>query len=554
MNIRVIVLIMVILSAQASASTYLTLKWSKNLGTKSLEIMPVMGDVDKDGTQEIVTVAGDNLFVINGKTGSIECQIGGAYTKAAELADLNKDGTPEILYGMEGQSIRAVDGKCKVLWTTKTTGNGMSMFPIIAADIDGNGTPTIYFATEDTSPWPYSGTMDDYKGAITMLDAKGKKLGSTWIEHPCWGGMSIADANFDGDFELYIGDRRDGYGGFPAKGLQAFDAHTLKPLWSHPEWQHSSPIPVLANVVGTSDLEVIGTPITTMGPVVLNAMTGAKIYDYTKMRLPTHGTPTVYDIDGDGHMEIIMASSYPETAPPEFVVQDLVTGKIKFRPVLESQVAWPPMVGDVNNDGNMEILVGLGTQGYTETYPLLIYDRNYKLIDTVMPGTRAGQIMPVRMYDTDSDGLFEVVVPTAGGGIYVYDTKTKVQSPAPRTWLQRYSEYRQGAPVYVAPPGPEFPTIRNAAPVNNSQNMNLHPTLSIWTADFQKDPISITFELNDGSGWKTIQTYSGKAAGTYTASTVGKVEGSGQVYQWRITTNDNKGHSRQKTFKFTTRK
>jgi hypothetical protein len=530
----------------------LALKWSKNLGSKSVEIMPVMGDVDNDGTQEIVTCAGSALYLIDGKNGNTQLLANDCYEKAVELADLNNDGTPEILYGVAGPRIKALNGDGSIRWSTLVTGDGMSMFPIAAVDIDGDGYPTIYFATEDTMPWPYSGNPADYDGAVTMLDHTGKILGSTWLEHPCWGGIAVGDANYDGEFEIYVSDRRYGYGNVPGQGVQAFDAHTLKPLWSHPEWQHSSPVPILADVVGNRDLELIATPITFKGPTVVNATSGATIFDYTNRSLPTHGVATVYDIDQDGHMEIIMGSSYPETVPPEFAVFDLITGETEFRPVLENQVAWPPKVGDVNNDGKMEILVGVGPQGTTAAYPLLIYDQHYNLIDRVDLG-RAGQIMPVRMYDTDSDGLFEAVVPAAGGGVFVYDVKTVVPNPAPRTWEQMYSSYRQGAPIYIPLPGPDFPTIRNATPADGSMGADLHPTLSIWAADFQKDPFSITFELNDGSGWTTIQTYTNRNAGFYTASTVGRAEQPDRDYLWRVTTNDGKGHTHQKTFKFTTR-
>ena len=65
------------------------------------QIQPVMGDIDNDGDQEIVLSNGDNkIMAINGKTGAIEWSVEGDQW-AVELADLNRDGTPEILFGME---------------------------------------------------------------------------------------------------------------------------------------------------------------------------------------------------------------------------------------------------------------------------------------------------------------------------------------------------------------------------------------------------------------------------------------------------------------------
>ena len=170
------------------------------------------------------------------------------------------------------------------------------MFPITTADIDGDGYPEIYFLTEDTIPDPYSGNIDDYDGALYMLDHNGNVLRQTWVWHPCWGGAAIGDYNDDGVFEIYVNDRRNGYHGMTeSKGIQAYNAHTLEFLWGRPDLQHSSPHPVLADVLGNSNLEVVATEITLDGPLVLDPATGETFpgYDYGDRGLPTHGTPTV---------------------------------------------------------------------------------------------------------------------------------------------------------------------------------------------------------------------------------------------------------------------
>ena len=64
----------------------------------------------------------------------------------------------------------------------------------------------------------------------------------------------------------------------------------------------------------------------------------------------------------------------------------------------------------------------------------------------------AGQLTPARVYDTDGDGYNEVVVAGYNGKLMVYDTEAPTPDPAPRTWVQMYSEYRLGAAEYVSPP------------------------------------------------------------------------------------------------------
>jgi hypothetical protein len=560
----------------------LTLKWNVSFANEGdAQIMPVMGDINNDGTQDIIINAGADIIAYNGKTGEEEWRQGDSATSAPELADLNNDGIPEVLYAVAsgGPRLRAVNGDGTIRWTTpKLNGDGQSMFPIASYDIDGSGYPTIYFASEDSVPDPYDGNIADYNGALTMINASGTPLKSTWLHHPCWGGIAIGDTNSDGVFEVFVSDRRAGYHGFPAKGIQAFNAHNLELIWNRSDIMHSSPMPVLADVNGDGIEEVIATKITNQGPMILNAQTGATIADYSALKLPTHGTPTVYDIDHDGNLEAIYATAYPDSAAPEFAVFDLVTGQTEFRPVLNYQVSWPPEVGNVIGDNNMEILASTGSQGFRYgSYPLLIYDDEYNLIDKVTIRD-AGQLMPARVFDVDNDGLNEVVIAGMKGTLNVYDTAAATSSPAPRTWKQRYSESRLGAAEYVAQPGPQAPVITGANPSNLSINLTLNPFLSIKVKDYQNDTFSVKFEIsaddsvintsinnisNNTSNstsnstinatWQTVKTFSNNVSGTFIADASNYFDSQVLNYRWRVTVQDNEGNKNSQIFYFDTK-
>jgi len=430
------------------------------------QIQPAMGDIDGDGVQEIVVaVEPSKIMAINGKTGAIEWSVPGTYG-AVELADLNKDGIPEIIFGMDRRGstaprVRALRGDGSILWTSRQLhGDFIPGFPLAIADIDGDGYPEIYFATEDTDPDPYSGNIEDYEGAVFKLDHNGNVLAESWVWHPCWGGMAIGDYNNDGKFEVYVSDRRAGYHGMTeSKGIQALDAQTLEFLWGRPDIQHSSPHPVLADVLGDSNLEVVATEITLKGPHVLDPATGYDILNYSDRGLPTHGTPTVYDIDQDGHLEYIVSSSYPSNAPKKFVVFDLTSGAVDFESYFDYRLAWSPSVGDVTGDGFMEILAATGDQidqvgdTHNGSYPLVVYDRNFSTIDWIDMPDGTGQLTPARVFDTDGDGYNEVVVAGYYGKLMVYDTNAPTPNPAPNSWVQFYSGYRRNAAEYVPPPG-----------------------------------------------------------------------------------------------------
>jgi hypothetical protein len=538
----------------AFADGVLNPKWSITIGNpRNYQVLPVMEDIDGDGVTEIVMAVGSNVIAVDGRTGRVEWNRTGSAATAIELVDLNNDGRPEVLYGTSSNRLRALRGDGTTLWTSQTLpGSIQALFPIVAHDIDGDGYPEIYFASGDVTPTPYSGNDSDYNGAISMLDHNGRLLRTTYTHHPCWGGLSLADYNNDGEFELYVGDRRNGYLGFPAMGAQAYNAHTLERYWARPDLQHSSPMIVLADVLGDDDLEVIGQPITMRGPIIMDPATGANIIDYSDRRLPTHATPSVYDIDGDGNMEILFGTSYPTSAPRNIVVFDLITGQIDFERNFSMHTTWPPRLGDVTGDGKLEIIATMGEQGsLTGNFPIYVFNSEYELIDTIYP-QGAGQLMPALIGDSDGDGLNEVIVAGINGRLLAYDTNGRTPSPAPRTGVQFYSEYRQGASIYVPPPGSDpvsqEPVLADESPEDGSVT-GANPLLSIYAYDNQQELIDLRFEINSGSGWQLLREYNDVPHGRYTAQTSTQPD---RTYQWRVIADDNNGHSVTETFSFTT--
>ena len=171
--------------------------------------------------------------------------------------------------------------------------------PITGCDIDGDGYPSIYVVTYDLN--------SPYTSCITRLDHEGNILCESEICYkPCWGGISMADADFNGYFEIYLGDRSSsgGPGGSstpypdnPARGLSCYNATTLETMWTRPDLMHSTPSPILADVAGDENLEVIGNNIINNGCCVVNAITGEDIYNWKGKQIENHAKSTIYDID-----------------------------------------------------------------------------------------------------------------------------------------------------------------------------------------------------------------------------------------------------------------
>ncbi len=532
-------------------------KWMVDIGTLTDErqIWPVIGDIDNDGTNEVVFAAKNSVYSINSKTGAIEWTVVGGGKNSVELVDLNNDGTPEVLVALSGlpsPRVRAINGDGSIRWTSEPlSGEDVPMFPLIAYDTDGDGYPEIYFATEDPWPEPYTGNASEYTGALHMLDYNGNLLRSTHLVKSCWGGISLGDTDYDGRFEIYVSDRRDGYVNIPSEGLRAYYADTLEPIWSRPDLQHSSPLAIIEDVYSGGDLEVIAQPITLRGPIVLHAKNGSSIKDYQNKGLPTHAAATAYDIDGDGNIELMMGTSYPSSAPRDLAIFDLVTGQTDFRPNLSTHMTWAPNVGSVTPDGKMQILAAMGEQMWESNYPILIFDSNFNLIDQVTI-TGGGQLTPAKVYDIDGDGLNEVVVAGVRGRIFAYDTLAPTKYPQPRAGTQLYSEFRRGAAEFVDYPGPKEPFVMSTSPVDGALNVSANPKLTIRAVDFQKDKFNVSFQIYHGFQWKTLATYNNVNNGNFTANTTPFVTDPSTEYKWRVILTDVKGNSKTYEYSFMT--
>ena len=519
-------------------------------------------DINNDGVDEVLHAGKSGVIALNGTNGNrlwniTDSNIGDH--AQAQMADLNNDGILEIIVPLETPAgilaLHANDGS--TYWRATGLGKETYSGPVIF-DIDGNGYPTIFVGSTDTSKG-LNGT-----GRLTSLSYDGRVLlNKTFIWRPCSGGLSIADTNLDGEFEIYMGERNmylndpiygdNDYG----KGVLSFWARNLTLRWSRPEVFCSSQKPMIADVNNDGTLDIIIGDLNG-GVAVLNSTDGSTI----RMTLgipgdaPTHYQPSIYDIDRDGNLEMIMAD-FHNTTSDDLVIWDLVKWKVDARMYI-GKCFYGPQLADVNGDGYMEIIA-------CNYKSIFIIDNSYHILDGIVGlsgevgsgeevrnidglSGLAGTLNYAVVQDVDGDAYNELIVTTQSGAIYAFDTPARRPNPRPRTEVQFYSEFRRGAAEYVQPQGGPTPLITSPSPPNFATDMPLSPfELQFTLTDYQHDPMNYTVTTNPNIGSDSkINVANGRYSlliDNLSLST---------TYTWTVTATDGT-HTGNATYTFTTK-
>jgi hypothetical protein len=554
-------------SQTADAAAGIQLKWKAAVPGGGLGF--VVGDVNKDGAQEVVWASSDRCVALKGTDGSMVWNVsvpGAKSTTQPQLADLKEDGYLEVVVPIQGPtsgfyilsgrdgSIQQSVTKVKLASGASVPFNGLSLGGPVIAPVDAGDYPTVFFAAmgfvtidDDSNS---TGFLVSYKYNATTKTYV--QLNYTRIWHPCSGGLSIADTDYDGELELYMNDRNmytdRGYGG----GVVSFWARNLTKRWSVPDLMVSSNKPMLADVDGDGILDVIVTPMTG-GLAVLNSRDGSVLTTGGKYRknitivtqwgpISGHYQCSVCDLQGNGHLDVLMSDGYGALEDTghditlDTVIWDL-TGWQELARIpgnLVGRCYYSPQEGDVTGDGIMDIVVANYSRVFVfdgshdptsdHTYPLVWMSQNL-----------TGRLMYPVIADVDGDGYNEIAVASQGRWVHCFDTPTTAASPGPRTVAEFSSERRLGVAQYVPPPfaTPE-PIVSGPSPANWAQLVPITTSqLSFNLADYQNNTMSYTVttspNIGGGSG-------SGKPNGRY-AVNISSLKYS-TTYVWRVNVTD----------------
>jgi len=298
---------------------------------------PVVGDLDNDGRDEIVVAGRDGWIYAVKSTGTLLWQHNVvseldaiAYTAARKIVisstpaigDLDGDGYNEVVAGLGTD--------------TDTLGHNGGM---IVLDHNGRLYPG----------WPQS-TSDVYRNGYS---------------DGIWSSPALGDLDGDGKLEIVAGsfDQRVYVWRYDGTLMTGWPRYVEDTVWSSPAIADIDKDGYLDVIIGTDSWGTSG------GYLQVFRRDGSQLPGFPQwVDEAMYSSPAVGDINGDGWLEIVSGSgSYPFGPRTKGIFAwDHTGSKLSGWPVLtEDYVVSSPTIGDLNGDGQAEIIAGTqaGTQG-----------------------------------------------------------------------------------------------------------------------------------------------------------------------------------------------
>lgn len=315
-----------------------------------------LADIDKDGIDEILYGINNKLYALKGDGNILfEKTVSGTILLPPSVADLDNDGTLEIAVNTGGipnaGRVYLLDPTGTDLpgWPLNFSDHWMINAPALA-DVDGDGTLDIVFGERVTSN----------QGFVHAVKMDGTPVNANWpVEVAATPAFtpSIADVDNDGNNDVVIAASSAGMYIFDNQG-QIFPGFPVV----DPNVKYSYQSPILADLDDNGDLEIIGSNHGDAHAFYVMEHDGSYRPGWPIATSEwTYSPPTVLDVDGDEVFEIFMSdrntSGTPGVPLPVIYGLDPDGNNLPNFPIEKyGGTEGVLSIADVNNDGVLEII------------------------------------------------------------------------------------------------------------------------------------------------------------------------------------------------------
>jgi len=369
------------------SSTVVTELWRKTTGN-DIYSSAAIADLDKDGKPEVIVGSHDwYIYALNGEDGSELWKYRtdvGVVLSSPSIADIDDDGYLEVVVGAWDDTVYALNGEDGTQLWNFTTDDGVGSSPAIS-DIDQDGKLEVVVGCRDSKIYAINGE-------------DGIELWNFTTAGMIYSSPAIGDINGDGLDEVITGCRN--------YMVYALNGSNGRELWNFEANYSLSSSVSLGDLNYDSKLDVIiGFSQGYNGTVyALNGQNGKILWTYEKQLLGEHAV-ALGDVDNDGLLEVgigIHVLLNGEDGSPVWVNN------------IKENVGSSPAFGNVDGDENFEIVAG--------SYDYNVYAINCEdgTISWMFNTTSYVYASPA-LGDLDGDGKLEVVIGSEDHILYAID-------------------------------------------------------------------------------------------------------------------------------------
>lgn len=445
---------------------------------------PAVADLDGDGKMEVLGAA-YTLFVLNGEDGSQKFSVapepGGRVWPGVVVADINRDGEPEIVTAQGGGYVRVIDRTGKTIWSRRPTNselrglsvydlNGDGYLEIVVTGAVGSKTNTWVYGRNGAllQGWPqlsndsgYAWGVFNSNAAVYDLDkdGRGEIVVPSDVHYIC--AYNNDGSPIPASSTLYEGKKWGAVGVWESLAVERRGWGTCEkgdPRSERYRTNFAHGASVIADVNGDAKLEVVvtGNVYDCATENYASKYNGVYIFNRDRSRFNKDGfnwntfplntgaplsedydviencqpNPVVVDLDGNGRKEILYASydgrvhafwlDKTEHGNWPYSVYNSSEGVMRF--------ASEPVVADLDNDGHAEVIFTSWVEkGTHKTGKLHILDYLGNPLHVVnLPAAYGGDdwngaLAAPTLANIDDDPNLELVINTAHSGLVAYN-------------------------------------------------------------------------------------------------------------------------------------